>query len=313
MHRDAHEFLNLLLNKLVDILEKEAQAANWLRNGHANGAQKEPLVTWVHKNFQGILTNETSSQEAQKRMKIKKPPDILVIHLQRFKYMEQLGRYNKLSYRPNELFRSYMHQDAHEFLNLLLNKLVDILEKEAQAANWLRNGHANGAQKEPLVTWVHKNFQGILTNETSSQEAQKRMKIKKPPDILVIHLQRFKYMEQLGRYNKLSYRVVFPHGAADAEEYVVNNTTLYDMIFIDAYDCDDVALWDISISSVLLKKLFHLFPFNPVHHLSEKDNQELIVSLLMACVLLRLLIGGLIPFLLNYNCGDDTAIVNDGT
>ncbi|KAF5957792.1 hypothetical protein HYC85_005017 [Camellia sinensis] len=42
------------------------------------------------------------------------------------------------------------------------------------------------------------------------QEAQKRMKIKKPPHILVIHLKRFKYIEQLGRYKKLSYRVVFP-------------------------------------------------------------------------------------------------------
>ncbi|KAJ1434768.1 Ubiquitin specific protease, conserved site [Sesbania bispinosa] len=105
-------------------------------------------------------------------------------------------------FEPNELFRSYMHHDAHEFLNFLLNKLIDFLEKEAQAAN--------GAQKEPLVTWVHKNFQGILTNETSSQEAQKRMKIKKPPHILVIHLKRFKYMELLGRYKKLSYSVVFP-------------------------------------------------------------------------------------------------------
>lgn len=44
----------------------------------------------------------------------------------------------------------------------------------------------------------------------SLQEAQKRMKIKKPPNILVIHLKRFKYIEQLGRYKKLSYRVVFP-------------------------------------------------------------------------------------------------------
>ncbi|KAI9072102.1 hypothetical protein K1719_045924 [Acacia pycnantha] len=179
--------------------------------------------------------------------------------------------------KQNELFRSYMHQDAHEFLNFLLNELVDILEKEAQGAktdqdalspsektaNGHRNGPTNGAQKEPLVTWVHKNFQGILTNETrclrcetvtardetffdlsldieqnssitsclknfsstetlnaedkffcdkccSLQEAQKRMKIKKPPHILVIHLKRFKYIEQLGRYKKLSYRVVFP-------------------------------------------------------------------------------------------------------
>lgn len=44
----------------------------------------------------------------------------------------------------------------------------------------------------------------------SLQKAQKRMKIKKPPNILVIHLKRFKYIEQLGRYKKLSYRVVFP-------------------------------------------------------------------------------------------------------
>ncbi|GFP87062.1 ubiquitin carboxyl-terminal hydrolase 3 [Phtheirospermum japonicum] len=128
--------------------------------------------------------------------------------------------------RENENFRGYMHQDAHEFLNFLLNELVDILEKESlkvtsvpqtcsveNAENGPSNGHINGAKKEPLVTWVHKNFQGILTNETrclSLQEAQKRMKIKKPPQILVIHLKRFKYMEQLNRHKKLSYRVVFP-------------------------------------------------------------------------------------------------------
>ncbi|XP_074302447.1 ubiquitin carboxyl-terminal hydrolase 3-like [Silene latifolia] len=179
--------------------------------------------------------------------------------------------------KQNELFRSYMHQDAHEFLNFLLNELVDILEKEAKsaaksdqetvssekAANGPGSVQVNAPQKAPLVTWVHKNFQGILTNETrclrcetvtardetffdlsldieqnssitsclknfsstetlnaedkffcdkcsSLQEAQKRMKIKKPPHILVIHLKRFKYIEQLGRYKKLSYRVVFP-------------------------------------------------------------------------------------------------------
>lgn len=179
--------------------------------------------------------------------------------------------------KQNEFFRSYLHQDAHEFLNFLLNELVDILEKESKAAKSppetlspsasITNGpchpQANGVHKEPLVTWVHKSFQGILTNETrclrcetvtareetffdlsidieqnssitsclknfsstetlnaedkffcdkccSLQEAQKRMKIKKPPHVLVIHLKRFKYVEQLGRYKKLSYRVVYP-------------------------------------------------------------------------------------------------------
>ncbi|KAK1359247.1 hypothetical protein POM88_043721 [Heracleum sosnowskyi] len=309
MKVDAHEFLNFLLNELVDIVEKEHQAAkdplgtsppdkiaNGVKSSQANGVKKEPLVTWVHENFQGILTNETSLQEAPKRMKIKKTPEILVIHLKRFKYMEQLGRYKKLSYRvvfPLELklkntvensdseyslfavvvheealaeYQRRMlvpvsrrqlcdktnvvessensaveHEDAHEFLNFLLNELVDIVEKEHQAAkdplgtsppdkiaNGVKSSQANGVKKEPLVTRVHENFQGILTNETSStetlnaedkffcdrcrslQEAPKRMKIKKTPEILVIHLKRFKYMEQLGRYKKLSYRVVFP-------------------------------------------------------------------------------------------------------
>ncbi|CAD5185821.1 ubiquitin carboxyl-terminal hydrolase 3 [Musa acuminata AAA Group] len=184
--------------------------------------------------------------------------------------------------KQNELFRSYMHQDAHEFLNFLLNELVDTLERESNAANSspeasssssssssekVANGPSNppvnGLRKDPFVTWVHDSFQGILTNETrclrcetvtardetffdlsldieqnssitsclknfsstetlnaedkffcdkccSLQEAQKRMKIKKPPSILVIHLKRFKYIEHLGRNKKLSYRVVFP-------------------------------------------------------------------------------------------------------
>jgi ubiquitin C-terminal hydrolase len=34
--------------------------------------------------------------------------------------------------RDNEAFRSFMHQDAHEFLNFLLNSCCDILEKEAR-------------------------------------------------------------------------------------------------------------------------------------------------------------------------------------
>lgn len=67
----------------------------------------------------------------------------------------------------------YFVQDAHEFLNFLLNELVDILEKEAKAAksnsgsqghpekltNGVINGMANGNHKEPIVTWVHKIFQ----------------------------------------------------------------------------------------------------------------------------------------------------------
>ncbi|RZS12526.1 hypothetical protein BHM03_00043984 [Ensete ventricosum] len=76
--------------------------------------------------------------------------------------------------KQNELFRSYMHQVSHF--------------DACYVSEWVFF----------LLCWG------------SLQEAQKRMKIKKPPSVLVIHLKRFKYIEHLGRNKKLSYRVVFP-------------------------------------------------------------------------------------------------------
>ena len=37
-----------------------------------------------------------------------------------------------------------------------------------------------------------------------------RMKIKKLPNVLALHLKRFKYQEDVGKYIKLTYRVAFP-------------------------------------------------------------------------------------------------------
>uniref|UniRef100_A0A8C8DMM9 Ubiquitin carboxyl-terminal hydrolase n=1 Tax=Oryzias sinensis TaxID=183150 RepID=A0A8C8DMM9_9TELE len=179
--------------------------------------------------------------------------------------------------KENELFDNYMQQDAHEFLNYLLNTIADLLQEEKnherqQNGKLLQNGGGGGdggegggggGGKEIQQTWVHEIFQGTLTNETrclnceavsskdedfldlsvdveqntsithclrgfsntetlcseckyyceqcrSKQEAQKRMRVKKLPMILALHLKRFKYMDQLHRYTKLSYRVVFP-------------------------------------------------------------------------------------------------------
>lgn len=36
------------------------------------------------------------------------------------------------------------------------------------------------------------------------------MKIKRVPEVLVVHLKRFKYQEEEGKYVKLSYRVAWP-------------------------------------------------------------------------------------------------------
>lgn len=83
----------------------------------------------------------------------------------------------------------YNVQDAHEFLNYLLNELVDILEKEARAAKIdqeiapkIANGPtkiaSNGPLKEPVVTWVHKNFQVNLFHHLSSDHITSSLKFR---------------------------------------------------------------------------------------------------------------------------------------
>lgn len=164
-----------------------------------------------------------------------------------------IGRLRK----DNALFDNYQQQDAHEFLNFLLNHIADQLTEK------MKSQAGENEVVEPQSTWIHEIFQGVLTNETqclscetvrskdedfldlsidleqntsitqclktfstsevlsmeckyyceqccSKQEATKRLRVKKLPKILALHLKRFKYMEALHRYVKLSYRVPFP-------------------------------------------------------------------------------------------------------
>ncbi|XP_008585903.1 PREDICTED: ubiquitin carboxyl-terminal hydrolase 12 [Galeopterus variegatus] len=73
--------------------------------------------------------------------------------------------------KENELFDNYMQQDAHEFLNYLLNTIADILQEERKQEKQngrLPNGNIDSENNNstPDPTWVHEIFQGTLTNET---------------------------------------------------------------------------------------------------------------------------------------------------
>ncbi|KAF8492819.1 hypothetical protein F5888DRAFT_1795534 [Russula emetica] len=161
----------------------------------------------------------------------------------------------------NEHFRGVMHQDAHEFLNYLLNKIVEEIKYDMhhQHQDKDKETPSSNASREDL----HRLFEGTLTSETRCltcetvssrdesfldlsidieqnssvtaclrqfsasemlcqrdkffcdsccglQEAEKRMKIKKLPNVLALHLKRFKYQEDLKKFVKLTYRVAFP-------------------------------------------------------------------------------------------------------
>ncbi|KAG5534238.1 hypothetical protein RHGRI_022384 [Rhododendron griersonianum] len=218
MHQDAHEFLNYLLNELVDILEKESHAAKGdaenssspsekVANGpkaiHENGAKKEPLVTWVHKNFQGILTNETRCLRCETvtardetffdlSLDIEQNSSITSC-LKNFSSTETLNAEDKF-------FCDKCCRYSIASVDCGMIAEIDRIPHMRDPCGMLMWG-----EMEPttVLFWGSELFVFL-------QEAQKRMKIKKPPQILVIHLKRFKYIEQLSRYKKLSYRVVFP-------------------------------------------------------------------------------------------------------
>ncbi|KAK9313746.1 hypothetical protein V1524DRAFT_399627 [Lipomyces starkeyi] len=63
--------------------------------------------------------------------------------------------------RQNELFRSSMHQDAHEFFNFLLNEIVDNVEQHERKLRAQNNG-----KQVSNTRWVHELFEGLLTSET---------------------------------------------------------------------------------------------------------------------------------------------------
>lgn len=181
--------------------------------------------------------------------------------------------------REHEMFRTAMHQDAHEFLNLLLNEVVSNVEAEATKQSFTEKSlpptesvdslggtvtPSSGSKSPNTTRWVHELFEGTLTSETKCltcekvsqrdevfldlsvdleqhssvtsclrkfsaeemlcernkfhcdncgglQEAEKRMKIKRLPRVLALHLKRFKYTEDLQRLQKLFHRVVYPY------------------------------------------------------------------------------------------------------
>ena len=190
--------------------------------------------------------------------------------------------------KEKEEFDNFMQQDAHEFLNFLINHINEIiLAERSQTKPAGGKCGAGDAGSPPEPTWVHEIFQGILTSETrclncetvsskdedffdlqvdvdqntsityclrcfsntetlcsdnkfkcdhcsSYQEAQKRMRLKKLPMILALHLKRFKYVEQYNRHIKVSHRVVFPLELRlfNTSDDAVNPDRLYDLVAV---------------------------------------------------------------------------------
>lgn len=84
-----------------------------------------------------------------------------------------------------EEFDNYMQQDAHEFLNFLINHISEIIlgedvrwwknhcliiqisaERSSQLGKGKNQVPVDALISQPEPTWVHEIFQGIMTSET---------------------------------------------------------------------------------------------------------------------------------------------------
>ena len=175
MHQDAHEFLNLLLNEVVDNVEEnkkrvevDKQMNGTAIDGHPKDHSAAPVpetdhafplspARWVHELFEGTLTSETRCLTCEN-----------------------------------------VSQRDEPFLDLS----VDI-EQHSSVTACLRR-----FSEEEMLCERNKFH---CDNCGGLQEAEKRMKIKKLPRVLALHLKRFKYTEDMLKLNKLFHRVVYPY------------------------------------------------------------------------------------------------------
>jgi len=276
----------------------------------------------------------------------------LIVTMKKKKGIVQPKKFITRLRKDNDAFDNLSQQDAHEFLNYLLNTCADLLTAEMKELKELqrmeeytrnesnvrlnikayrslqkslggqqsngasKSGNSSakrnsnitgsnrslnsqnsstskstdqqsttGASKEEELTWIHELFQGTLVNETkclncetssskeenfldlsvdveqntsinhclqefsnmemlcgeckyycencsSKQEAEKRMRIKKLPKLLALHLKRFKFVGSLNKFVKLTYRVVFPFELRllNTTEDCSNGDQIYDLV-----------------------------------------------------------------------------------
>ncbi|RMZ90784.1 hypothetical protein DV736_g1969, partial [Chaetothyriales sp. CBS 134916] len=183
MHQDAHEFLNLLLNAVVENIEahdRKVKEKQLLGSEDESDRSSDDLVErtdtgtvsfppvlpeptarsttrWLHELFEGTLTSETRCLTCENTSRRDEP-----------------------------------------FLDLSVD-----LEQHSSVTACLRR-----FSEEEMLCERNKFH---CDNCGGLQEAEKRMKIKRLPKVLALHLKRFKYTEDLQRLQKLFHKVVYPY------------------------------------------------------------------------------------------------------
>merc|ERR1712000_621564 len=171
MHQDAHEFYGLVLNDVITNVEENARKQQALTNGDG-----------LTESLQNVLGSALAANGTQS-------PGTGWVH----NIFEGL-----LTSETQCLNCGTGSQRDETFLDLSID-----LEEHSSVTSCLRKF----SDDEQLCerNKFHCDTCGGL------EEAEKRMKVKRLPKVLTLHLKRFKYTEDYSRLQKLFHRVVYPY------------------------------------------------------------------------------------------------------
>ncbi|KAF9820790.1 hypothetical protein IEO21_01233 [Rhodonia placenta] len=197
MHQDAHEFLNFLLNKIVEEMEDDRRLgyrgladANGNGNGHAHAHVNGGSASAEDMSASIATMSSIAAGVASASVSTTQPTAMQATIVHRL--FEGV-----LTSETRCLTCETVSSRDESFLDLSID-----IEQNSSVTACLRQFSAS-----EMLCQKNKFF---CDSCCDLQEAEKRMKIKKLPNILALHLKRFKYQEDVGKYIKLAYRVAFP-------------------------------------------------------------------------------------------------------
>jgi len=204
MQQDAHEFFNFLLNAIHEALaEDKKRETSEPTTSNSNGTLKSSSVTTSLPHKKSLFNSSNDPATAKDPTWIQGIFQGTLVNETRCLNCETVSSKDE------------------DFLDLS----VDI-ENNVSISHCLRN-----FSNMETLSGDQKYYCDVCC---SKQEAYKRMRIKKLPHLLALHLKRFKYVEQLSRYTKLSYRVLFPMELRlpNVRDDAANNDQLYDLVAV---------------------------------------------------------------------------------
>ncbi|XP_075146656.1 ubiquitin carboxyl-terminal hydrolase 12/46 homolog isoform X6 [Haematobia irritans] len=226
MQQDAHEFLNFLINHINEIILAERNAQKNGNTTSGTAATKSSSTTSTSTTVSNSSTNGTSSNSTGSLNGIG-------IGIADATTPTQTNSANTEPTWVHEIFQGTLTSETR-CLNCetVSSKDEHFFDLQVDVDQNTSITHCLRCFSNTETLCSDNKFK--CDNCCSYQEAQKRMRVKKLPMILALHLKRFKYMEQFNRHIKVSHRVVFPLELRlfNTSDDAVNPDRLYDLMAV---------------------------------------------------------------------------------